>query len=190
MRCSQAQGCASQEYITPAGLILADAPTNALPAQPVDPSATTEKYGLEAGLWKALTSRERRPTLPPARTRPRRCSKQYGSAYLLTSISFALVSFGACYLAVRRGVDVRRANARVGLAPDALRRVGTVAHRVRGAWRSPPSDFPPTVASPPWWRAGWKARQEGSGPCDAGHEGVVVEDARRRACSRMNVPQR
>lgn len=29
--------------------------------------------------------------------------KRYGSAYLITSISFAIVSFGACYLAVSSG---------------------------------------------------------------------------------------
>lgn len=166
LRCSQAQGCASQEYITPAGLILAGAPTNALPAQPVDPSATTEKYGLEAGLWKALTSRERRPDAPSRADEAKALLKQYGSAYLLTSISFALVSFGACYLAVSAGVDVGALLTRVGLAPGATsERVGTVAIAYAAHKALSPVRFPPTVALTPVV-ARWlgKRGKEGSSP--------------------------
>ena len=40
---------------------------------------------------------------------------RYGSAYLLTSISFAVVSMAACYLAVDAGVDVAALLERIGL---------------------------------------------------------------------------
>ena len=40
---------------------------------------------------------------------------RYGSAYLLTSISFAIVSFATCYFAVEAGVDVAALLARIGL---------------------------------------------------------------------------
>lgn len=40
---------------------------------------------------------------------------RYGSAYLITSISFAIVSMTACYLAVDAGVDVAGLLQRVGL---------------------------------------------------------------------------
>lgn len=32
--------------------------------------------------------------------------KKYGSAYLVTSISLSLISFGVCYLLVSQGIDV------------------------------------------------------------------------------------
>jgi hypothetical protein len=41
---------------------------------------------------------------PVSRTaQAKRLLAQYGSAYLLTSISFAIVSFAACYAAVSAG---------------------------------------------------------------------------------------
>lgn len=40
---------------------------------------------------------------------------RYGGAYLLTSISFAIVSLAACYLAVDAGVDVGALLDRFGL---------------------------------------------------------------------------
>lgn len=38
----------------------------------------------------------------------KRLLAQYGSAYLITSISFAIVSFAACYLAVDSGAAASR----------------------------------------------------------------------------------
>ncbi|KAL6785885.1 CPLD64 [Auxenochlorella protothecoides x Auxenochlorella symbiontica] len=134
--------------------------------EPVDPAATTEKYGLEAGLWKALTSRERRPDAPSRADEAKALLKQYGSAYLLTSISFALVSFGACYLAVSAGVDVGALLTRVGLAPGATsERVGTVAIAYAAHKALSPVRFPPTVALTPVV-ARWlgKRGKEGSSP--------------------------
>ena len=43
---------------------------------------------------------------PPADAHIASLSQRYGSAYLITSISLSLVSFGLCYAAVSAGVDV------------------------------------------------------------------------------------
>jgi hypothetical protein len=49
-----------------------------------------------------LTSKE--DDAPVSRTeQAKQLLKQYGSAYLITSISFAIVSFAACYAAVNAG---------------------------------------------------------------------------------------
>ena len=130
---------------------------------------TTEKFGLEAGLWKVWSDKSSNgeskgqqvrgwaairasviccwlpaatssAPLPPLYTRPalpscplpppphtvpqaKELLKRYGSAYLLTSISFALVSFAACYLAVSAGVDVAALLARLGLQVCKLMRM-------------------------------------------------------------------
>ena len=59
--------------------------------------------------------------LHPVRFRPPLCVQakdllaRYGSAYLITSISFAIVSFAACYAAVDAGLDVAALLQRFGL---------------------------------------------------------------------------
>ena len=141
---------------------------------------TTEKYGLEAGLWKVLTggatkdggdgtpppsssppSASASPPAPPpsslSRTdQAKALLKTYGSAYLLTSISFALVSFGACYALVNAGVDVGGlveklpaalgGGARPGAAGE---RVGAFAIAYAAHKALSPVRFPPTVALTP-----------------------------------------
>jgi hypothetical protein len=82
--------------------------------------------------------------------------KTYGSAYLLTSISFALVSFGACYALVNAGVDVGGlveklpaalgGGARPGAAGE---RVGAFAIAYAAHKALSPVRFPPTVALTP-----------------------------------------
>merc|ERR1711977_301591 len=59
------------------------------------PEKQTEKFGLEVGLFKTLTDK----TKPEGvrKTDAKGLLTKYGSAYLLTSISFALVSFLLCY---------------------------------------------------------------------------------------------
>lgn len=75
---------------------------------------------------------------------------RYGGAYLLTSISFALVSFAACYAAVSAGVDVAGLLARVGLqVTDTNERVGTFAIAYAAHKALSPVRFPPTVALTP-----------------------------------------
>lgn len=124
---------------------------------------TTEKYGLEAGLWKVLTAKQ----LPPAdgssgsgdpsagpplskTAQAKALLKTYGSAYLLTSISFAVVSFGACYALVSAGVDVGALLEKVGLRYGATgERVGTFALAYAAHKALSPVRFPPTVALTP-----------------------------------------
>lgn len=70
-------------------------------AQP-DPKETTEKYGLEAGLWQVFTNKD--PVTGKTKGQQAKdLLKRYGSAYLITSISFAIVSFAACYALVSAG---------------------------------------------------------------------------------------
>ena len=61
----------------------------------------TEKYGLEAGLWNVFRSKgDGKGTKG---TQAKDLLKRYGSAYLITSISFAIVSFSLCYALVGAG---------------------------------------------------------------------------------------
>jgi hypothetical protein len=58
--------------------------------------------------------------------------KRYGPAYLLTSISFATVSYAACYMAVARGINVPALLTRFGMqATAANEKVGTASIAVR-----------------------------------------------------------
>eukprot|EP00798_Chlamydomonas_sp_ICE-L_P016353 gene16353-22553_t len=96
----------------------------------VDAAGTTEKYGLEAGLYKVMTDKPvdgEEPT--KSRTdQAKDLLKKYGSAYLLTSISFAIVSFSLCYFAVDNGVDMGALLAKFGLTPSSKSEtVGTFA---------------------------------------------------------------
>ena len=70
-----------------------------------DPKQTTEKYGLEAGLWQIFTSKDPE-TGKTKGDQAKDLLKKYGSAYLITSISFAIVSFAACYALVSAGLSV------------------------------------------------------------------------------------
>ena len=68
--------------------------------------------------WQTLNHLLRSTDLPPLPTilpQAKDLLKRYGSAYLITSISFALVSMAACYLAVDAGLDVAGLLARLGL---------------------------------------------------------------------------
>ena len=127
-----------------------------------DAEATTEKYGLEAGLFKVLTAKPDEQQQgqeaegggappPPSRTaQAKALLARYGSAYLITSISFAIVSFAACYALVSAGVDVSALLARLGLSvSDASERVGTAAIAYAAHKALSPVRFPPTVALTP-----------------------------------------
>ena len=61
----------------------------------------TEKYGLEAGLWKVFRSKDGEGKGKGIQAKD--LLKRYGSAYLITSISLSLVSFGLCYVLVSSG---------------------------------------------------------------------------------------
>jgi len=76
-------------------------------AKAADPQAeTVEKYGLEAGLWKVFTSKGEAAEGGQGKgAQAKQLLAKYGSAYLITSISFAIVSFAACYALVNAGAQ-------------------------------------------------------------------------------------
>ena len=71
------------------------------------PEEITKKWGFEAGVFNALKSGgEGKDGAKGGMMKAGDLLKQYGGAYLLTSTSLALVSFGVCYFLVDNGVDV------------------------------------------------------------------------------------
>lgn len=72
-------------------------------ANKVDRTAeeVTEKYGLEAGLWKVFRGKGEDGKGKGIQAKD--LLKRYGSAYLITSISLSVVSFGVCYILVSSG---------------------------------------------------------------------------------------
>lgn len=68
-----------------------------------DAAETTEKYGLEAGLWQVFSGKGGSKDGKGKGAQAKDLLARYGSAYLITSISFAIVSFGACYALVSSG---------------------------------------------------------------------------------------
>lgn len=75
----------------------------ALRAVDEDVEEITKKYGLEAGLFSIFKSGK---AGGGKAVQAKDLLAKYGSAYLLTSISLSLVSFGLCYVLVSSGVDV------------------------------------------------------------------------------------
>lgn len=117
------------------------------------PDETVQKYGLEAGLFQAL--REGRKEGEEgggagAATTAKGLLKQYGSAYLATSITLSLISFGICYVAVSNGVDMAALLGKVGIETSAsAETTGTVAVAYAIHKAASPIRFPPTVALTP-----------------------------------------
>ncbi|KAK9862144.1 hypothetical protein WJX84_001411 [Apatococcus fuscideae] len=113
-----------------------------------DAKTATEKYGLEAGLFKVFTSKDKN-----GKSRGQQAKELlsvYGGAYLITSISFAIVSFAICYGLVSRGVDVPALLDRFGLkVGNTGEKVGTVAIAYAAHKALSPVRFPPTVALTP-----------------------------------------
>jgi len=111
---------------------------------------TTVKYGLEAGLWKVFTSKDSGNDSVSKGQQAKDLLRRYGSAYLITSISFAIVSFAACYALVNAGVDVASLLTKVGLqVSDTSEKVGTFAIAYAAHKALSPVRFPPTVALTP-----------------------------------------
>ena len=104
---------------------------------------TTEKYGLEAGLFQSLRSDD-------GGASAKDLLAKYGVAYLATSIPLALVSFALCYLLVDNGVDVAALLSKVGInVGDAGEKAGTVAIAYAAHKAASPIRFPPTVILTP-----------------------------------------
>jgi Protein of unknown function (DUF1279) len=103
---------------------------------------TTEKYGLEAGLFQSIKSGNGESA--------KSLLKKYGVAYLATSIPLALLSFGICYLLVDQGVDVASLLAKVGIESSTTSETaGTVAIAYAAHKAASPIRFPPTVLLTP-----------------------------------------
>lgn len=103
---------------------------------------TTEKYGLEAGLFQSLKGNDGESA--------KSLLAKYGVAYLATSIPLALLSFGICYALVNNGVDVGGLLAKVGIeAGDTGEKAGTFAIAYAAHKAASPIRFPPTVLLTP-----------------------------------------
>ena len=92
---------------------------------------TTRKWGLEGGLLKSAKA----GNMDQAKL----LLKKYGSAYLVTSITLAAISFSACFALVDAGVDVGSLLARVGVVVDTestANTAGTAAIAYIGSFHS------------------------------------------------------
>jgi hypothetical protein len=103
---------------------------------------TTEKFGLEAGLFQSLKSNDGASA--------KSLLAKYGVAYLATSIPLAIASFLVCYALVDNGVDVGDLLTRVGIeAGDTGEKAGTFAIAYAAHKAASPIRFPPTVLLTP-----------------------------------------
>eukprot|EP00586_Coscinodiscus_wailesii_P014584 CAMPEP_0172491716 /NCGR_PEP_ID=MMETSP1066-20121228/22570_1 /TAXON_ID=671091 /ORGANISM="Coscinodiscus wailesii, Strain CCMP2513" /LENGTH=167 /DNA_ID=CAMNT_0013260889 /DNA_START=197 /DNA_END=701 /DNA_ORIENTATION=- len=103
---------------------------------------TTEKYGLEAGLFQSMKQEDGGQSA-------KQLLKKYGVAYLATSIPLALVSFALCYVLVDNGVDVQGLLSKFGIETDFGEKVGTAAIAYAAHKAASPIRFPPTVVLTP-----------------------------------------
>mmetsp|Transcript_13130 Transcript_13130/g.24673 ORF Transcript_13130/g.24673 Transcript_13130/m.24673 type:complete len:204 (-) Transcript_13130:3736-4347(-) len=104
---------------------------------------TTEKYGLEAGLFKSLQQKDGGQSAKDLLAK-------YGVAYLATSIPLAIISFSICYALVDSGVDVADLLSKVGIiVGDTGEKVGTFAIAYAAHKAASPIRFPPTVLLTP-----------------------------------------
>eukprot|EP00542_Grammatophora_oceanica_P018834 CAMPEP_0194046654 /NCGR_PEP_ID=MMETSP0009_2-20130614/22098_1 /TAXON_ID=210454 /ORGANISM="Grammatophora oceanica, Strain CCMP 410" /LENGTH=188 /DNA_ID=CAMNT_0038692031 /DNA_START=159 /DNA_END=725 /DNA_ORIENTATION=- len=106
-----------------------------------DVESTTEKYGLEAGLFQSAKAGDGESA--------KSLLKKYGIAYLATSIPLALISFIICYALVDQGVDVSSLLAKVGIEGAATEKAGTFAIAYAAHKAASPIRFPPTVILTP-----------------------------------------
>lgn len=103
---------------------------------------TTEKYGLEAGLFESAKAGDGESA--------KSLLKKYGFAYLATSIPLAIVSFAICYVLVDNGVDISGLLSKVGIeTSDTAEKAGTFAIAYAAHKAASPIRFPPTVLLTP-----------------------------------------
>ncbi|KAJ4978957.1 hypothetical protein NE237_009737 [Protea cynaroides] len=125
---------------------------------PTSPEEITEKYGLEAGLWKIFSSKEKGEEGKGEKSKGSQAKEllaKYGGAYLATSITLSLISFSLCYILVSAGIDVQTLLQKVGIpASETGEKVGTFALAYAAHKAASPIRFPPTVALTPIV-AGW-----------------------------------
>mmetsp|Transcript_4040 Transcript_4040/g.5955 ORF Transcript_4040/g.5955 Transcript_4040/m.5955 type:complete len:227 (-) Transcript_4040:114-794(-) len=107
-----------------------------------DLDEAAKKYGLEVGLFKALKSGSGEDA--------KSLLKKYGSAYLVTSVTLAAISFGICYVLVDNGVDVSSLLSKLGIeSTGTATKAGTAAIAYAAHKAASPIRFPPTVALTP-----------------------------------------
>ena len=139
-----------------------------------DPERITEKYGLEAGLWKVFSQKNASSEDGSNGTKmdsAKKLLKKYGSAYLVTSISLSIVSISLCYALISAGVDVPGLLDRVGLTVTSTsEKFGTFALAYAAHKAMSPIRFPPTVALTPVV-AGWLGKK----PAEDGNETETAE---------------
>jgi hypothetical protein len=123
--------------------------------EPDDIDETTRKYGLEAGLYKAATAKPE----DGQKIKPQDLLKKYGTAYLATSITLAIISYAICYFLISTGVDVTSLLEKVGIKSSAAAaNTGTAAIAYAVHKAASPIRFPPTVALTPVV-AGWLGKK-------------------------------
>ena len=104
---------------------------------------TTQKYGLEAGLFESMKQDDGGESA-------KSLLKKYGIAYLATSIPLALLSFCICYVLVDNGVNVAGLLENVGIqVSGASEKAGTFAIAYAAHKAASPIRFPPTVLLTP-----------------------------------------
>ncbi|KAK6163624.1 hypothetical protein DH2020_000488 [Rehmannia glutinosa] len=121
---------------------------------PSSAEEVTKKYGLEAGLWKIFSSKEgneeTNETTKSKGDQAKELLAKYGGAYLATSITLSLISFGLCYALISAGVDVPALLQKVGISSNETgEKVGTFALAYAAHKAASPIRFPPTVALTP-----------------------------------------
>lgn len=114
--------------------------------QPKDGDAAEDavkKYGLEAGLYQAVTSKD-------TKLKPKDLLAKYGIAYLVTSITLAIFSYAFFYALVANGVDVASLLEKIGIASSSTATsTGTAAIAYALHKAASPIRFPPTVLLTP-----------------------------------------
>ncbi|KAL3769338.1 hypothetical protein ACHAW5_002923 [Stephanodiscus triporus] len=128
--------------VSPLRIFKTDEESKATTAPITAAEETTEKYGLEAGLFQSLKSNDGASA--------KSLLAKYGVAYLATSIPLAIVSFLLCYALVDNGVDVGGLLSKVGIdAGDNGEKAGTFAIAYAAHKAASPIRFPPTVLLTP-----------------------------------------
>ena len=131
------------------GDALARPPTTQTASLSVDQSnddldAIARERGLEIALWKTM----RRSGMGKA-DQAKGLLRKYGAAYLLTSISLAIVSYAMCFTLISRGVDIAALLRLVGIDTIVSRGQGTAAIAYAVHKAASPIRFAPTVALTP-----------------------------------------
>ena len=144
IRLSSVTGCTNsiQSIRSSAPLMMAE--SDEKPTDDID--ETTKKYGLEAGLFKAVTAKPE----DGKKVKPQDLLKKYGVAYLATSITLAIISYAICYILVSNGIDVASLLEKVGIqSSSAAANTGTAAIAYAIHKAASPIRFPPTVLMTP-----------------------------------------